>query len=159
MRRSGDGASPALKEMVDLLLRLCMVIAGIWGGILVDLPRPSCKRRQFCDHGIPFRFRKSHRIVPAVLNKLTLRQDNGKDCPKMKGGSCKCKAPAALCYQPLAIGGIRTLLAGLPVKGNVVDDLQIAKSFVEEYLYNVDNVTAESFINHELRLGGIEHLL
>ncbi len=78
-------------------------------------------------------------------------KEKGFDCPKMKDGSCKCKAPAALCYQPLSLDGIRAFMAGLPVRGNVVDDLQIAKSFVEEYLYNVDNVTAESYINYELR--------
>lgn len=77
--------------------------------------------------------------------------EKGFVCPKMASGECSCKSPAAMCYQPMELDGIRTLLGAVIVKNAVVDDLQTARKFVEDYLYNVDSITAESVINYEIK--------
>lgn len=77
--------------------------------------------------------------------------EKGYKCPLMDAGTCHCKAPAAMCYLPMNLEGIRIVLSALPVKNAVVDDLQTARAFVEEFLYNVDSITAESVINYELK--------
>lgn len=77
--------------------------------------------------------------------------DKGFKCPKLANGSCNCKSPAAMSYQPLELSGLRTALAAIPVQNAVVDDLQTARTFIEKYLYNVDSVTAEAFINYDLK--------
>lgn len=77
--------------------------------------------------------------------------EKGFTCPKMLSGECSCKSPAAMCYQPLNLEGIRALLGELPVQNEVVDDLQTARRFIEDYLYNIDAITAESVINYELK--------
>lgn len=77
--------------------------------------------------------------------------EKGFVCPKMSTGECSCKSPAAMCYQPMQLDGLRTLLNNLDVKNSVVDDLQTARKFVEDYLYNVDLITAEAVINYEMK--------
>lgn len=77
--------------------------------------------------------------------------DKGFKCPKLVNGTCDCKSPAAMSFKPLEVDALRTLLQALPVKNSAVDDLQTAKTFIEKYLYNADNVTAESFINYDVK--------
>lgn len=77
--------------------------------------------------------------------------EKGFSCPKLRSGQCSCKSPAALCFQPLSIDGIRALLLQQKVQNAVVEDLQTARNFVSEYLYNVDSVTAESMIHYDLK--------
>lgn len=77
--------------------------------------------------------------------------EKGFSCPKLRSGQCSCKSPAALCFQPLSIDGIRALLQQQKVQNAVVEDLQTARNFVSEYLYNVDSVTAESMIHYDLK--------
>lgn len=77
--------------------------------------------------------------------------DKGFKCPKLANGTCDCKSPAAMSFKPLEVDALRTLLQTLPVKNAAVDDLQTAKEFIEKYLYNADNVTAESFINYDVK--------
>lgn len=77
--------------------------------------------------------------------------EKGFKCPRFEDGSCSCKAPAALCYQPMGVTGLRDILSGLTAAGDVVVDMQTAIQFVEEYLYNVDPATAGTIINYELK--------
>ena len=77
--------------------------------------------------------------------------EKGFKCPRLEDGSCSCKAPAALCYQPMSVTGLRDIISGLTAAGDVVVDMQTAIEFVEEYLYNVDPVTAGTIINYELK--------
>lgn len=77
--------------------------------------------------------------------------EKGFKCPRLEDGSCSCKAPAALCYQPLSVTGLRDIISGLTAAGDVVVDMQTAIEFVEEYLYNVDPATAGTIINYELK--------
>lgn len=77
--------------------------------------------------------------------------EKGFKCPKLASGECSCKAPAALCYMPLSLDGLRALIAELPVAEKVLDNMQTANGFVESYLYNQDNVMAETMITTELK--------
>lgn len=75
----------------------------------------------------------------------------GFKCPKFAAGECGVKAPAALCYQPLSVDALLDVLKHLPVKGETIKDLQTAKQFIVDYLYNQDMVTADIIINSEVR--------
>lgn len=77
--------------------------------------------------------------------------EKGFKCPKLDDPSCGCKSPAALCYKPLPLEGLRLFLSEILPAKVVVEDIQAAKSFVEEYLYNIDPVLAESFISYEVK--------
>ena len=77
--------------------------------------------------------------------------EKGFKCPKLENGECSCKAPAALCYLPMSIDGLRDIIAELSVTDKVLDNMQTANGFVEEYLYNQDNVIAETIITTELK--------
>lgn len=77
--------------------------------------------------------------------------EKGFKCPRLEDGSCSCKAPAALCYQPMSVTGLRDIISGLTAACDVVVDMQTAIEFVEKYLYNVDPATAGTIINYELK--------
>lgn len=62
--------------------------------------------------------------------------EKGFKCLRMADGSCSCKAPAALCDQPMSVGGIRDIISGITVTNDVLVDMQAAIRLVEEYLYN-----------------------
>ena len=97
--------------------------------------------------------KKINHFLKSETKPITCRTiaEKGFKCPLMDAGTCPCKAPAAMCYQPLSLDGIRAVLGALPVKNAVVDDMQTARAFVEDFLYNVDSITAESVINYELK--------
>lgn len=75
----------------------------------------------------------------------------GFKCPKFAADGCGVKSPAALCYQPLSVDALQDILHDLPVTGEAIKDLQRAKQFVMDYLYNQDVVTADVMINSEVR--------
>ena len=77
--------------------------------------------------------------------------EKGFQCPRMVSGECKCKSPAALCYQPLSLGGIRSLIAELPVRNALAENLKTASTFIREFIFNADTETAFSVINIELK--------
>lgn len=77
--------------------------------------------------------------------------EKGFKCPRMADGSCSCKAPAALCYQPMSVGGIRDIISGITVTNDVFVDMQASIRLVEEYLYNIDSATAGTIISYELK--------
>ena len=77
--------------------------------------------------------------------------EKGYKCPRLGTGECKCKSPAALCYQPMSVEGLQNLIAELPVKDSVVDSLSVAVKFVREYLFNQDAVMGYAVIHELLR--------
>lgn len=48
--------------------------------------------------------------------------EKGFSCPKLRSGQCSCKSPAALCFQPLSIDGIRALLLQQKVQNEIVNN-------------------------------------
>ena len=87
-------------------------------------------------------------IRPINCNTIA---EKGFKCPKLESGECDCKAPAAICYKPVSIDGMREIIAELPVAEKPLDNMRTANEFVEEYLYNQDNVIAETIITTELK--------
>ena len=77
--------------------------------------------------------------------------EKGFQCSKMLSGECTCKAPAALCYQPMSVDGLRDVISGLSVKNSMVEDMQTASEFIKEYLYNQDVAMAYAIMNCDLK--------
>lgn len=71
-------------------------------------------------------------------------------CPRIEDGECKCKAPAALCYQPMTVEELRAMLAEQSNDRSTVENMQTAQAFVRDYLYNVEPALATTFINYEI---------
>ncbi len=77
--------------------------------------------------------------------------EKGFKCPKSENGVCGCKSPAALCYNPLNIADLRLILSEQEQKSNALDNIEIARGFVTDYLYNVEPIIAETFISYEIK--------
>lgn len=78
--------------------------------------------------------------------------EKGFKCPNLSvSGKCPVKSPAAWCYQPMDTDALLAILRGLPVTGEAIKDLQTAKQFITDYLYNQDAVIAEAIIQSEIR--------
>lgn len=77
--------------------------------------------------------------------------EKGYKCPKLESGECKCKSPAALCFKPLNLEGLHAFLDKIEVSESVMENIQNARTFIEKYLFNVEPVTAVSFINYEMK--------
>jgi len=95
--------------------------------------------------------RKINHFLESGTKPMTCRTiaEKGFKCPK--AGKCLVKSPAALCFQPMEIHVLLELLQGLPVTGEPVKDLQTAKVFMLDYLYNQDMVTADAMIQSNIR--------
>ena len=77
--------------------------------------------------------------------------EKGFRCPRMESGECKCKSPAALCYLPMSVDGLRSMIAEMPVTGDEMKDLRTVTDFIHEYLYNQDAAIVEGLLNFDLR--------
>lgn len=77
--------------------------------------------------------------------------EKGFRCPRLADGSCSCKAPAALCYVPMTVDELIEILHGQPINPANVHNMQTAKDFISDYLYNCEPVLAETFINYEMK--------
>lgn len=96
--------------------------------------------------------KKINHFLESGTKPITCRTicEKGFQCPKFTAKACPVKSPAALCYQPLDSDTLLEILSELPVTGKTIDDLQTAKNFISEYLYNQDIVMADVIINSEL---------
>jgi putative DNA primase/helicase len=97
--------------------------------------------------------KKINHFLESGTNPITCKTIcvKGFQCPKFVAGECPVKSPAAWCYQPMGADLLLDILQGLPVTGEAIKDLQTAKQFISEYLYNQDAVTADVIINSEIR--------
>ncbi|MCM1530390.1 MAG: phage/plasmid primase, P4 family [Alistipes sp.] len=97
--------------------------------------------------------KKINHFLDSGTKPMTCRTitEKGFKCHRLESGECTCKVPAALCYRPLSIGSLRELMKELPISGDLIIDLQTAKGFIENYLYNQDIVTAEAVISIEVK--------
>ncbi len=77
--------------------------------------------------------------------------EKGFRCLRMESGECDCKAPAAICYQPISADGIVEMIRELPVTNRSIEDIRVAERFVSEYLFNQDRAIAETIITTVLR--------
>ena len=97
--------------------------------------------------------KKINHFLDSGTNPITCKTicEKGFKCPKYESGECKVKSPAALCYKPLTSNALLDKMQALNVTGNTLNDLQTAKQFINDFLYNQDEVTAEAIINIEMR--------
>ena len=77
--------------------------------------------------------------------------EKGFVCPKIADGACSCKAPAALCYIALSVEELREFLHQCEIKGATIDNILTAREFTADYLYNIEPVIGETFINYEMK--------
>ena len=77
--------------------------------------------------------------------------EKGFKCPRLESGACSCKAPAALCFLPMSVDGLRSVIEELPITGDDMKDLRAVTDFVHQYLYNQDPSIAEGVINYTLK--------
>ena len=77
--------------------------------------------------------------------------EGGFRCPRLRESICDCKSPAALCYQPSTVEELRLYLSACEVKQSAMEDVQTARSFIMNWLYNVEPVIAEAFIQYEFK--------
>lgn len=97
--------------------------------------------------------RKINHFLESGTRPITCKTiaEKGFKCPRMASGSCKCKAPAALCYLPMSLDGLRSVISDLPKANAVTEDLQTATEFIKNYLFNQDIAMAYAVINVELK--------
>ena len=95
--------------------------------------------------------RKINHFLESGTKPMTCRTiaEKGFKCPK--AGKCPVKSPAALCFHPMEIHVLLEILQELPVTGEPVTDLQTANTFMLDYLYNQDMVTADAMIQSNIR--------
>ena len=77
--------------------------------------------------------------------------DKGFVCPRLGTDQCGCKAPAALCYKPLDVDGLRLFLSEQEIKDTPTDNMQAVRTFIADYLYNIETVVAGAFISYEAK--------
>lgn len=77
--------------------------------------------------------------------------EKGFKCPKFATGGCSVKSPAALCLKPLSTDVLKEVLAKLPVSGDVLENIKVARDYVEKYLHNQDVAVAEMVIRYQLK--------
>lgn len=76
---------------------------------------------------------------------------NGFVCPKMKNGSCHCKAPAGLAFIPLEIADLKKALTRVKTKHETASDILLAEQFINDFLYNISPSVADAFISENVR--------
>ncbi|MGN0634273.1 MAG: DNA polymerase [Oscillospiraceae bacterium] len=76
--------------------------------------------------------------------------EKGFKCPKFESGECKAKSPAALCHIPMNTEQLIDELSACKITGNAMTDIQTAKQFIIDHLYNQDDLTAEACIKSSL---------
>ncbi len=97
--------------------------------------------------------KKINHFLESKTSPITCKtiHEKGYKCPKFEKGECPVKSPAAWCYQPLSIDALREILSEIPVTGDAMKDVNVAKEFVSMYLYNQDVVLATAMINVEIK--------
>jgi putative DNA primase/helicase len=72
-------------------------------------------------------------------------------CSKHKNGSCKSKAPAGLAYFPLSVADLAKALAAVKASAEPSANNVLAQAFIDTYMFNIPPVTAEVFINNDIK--------
>lgn len=77
--------------------------------------------------------------------------EKGYECPRLKNGLCKCKAPVSMARLPLDTEDLREMIQTVPVSGDVMRDGAAARDFIRLHMYNVAPVDADMLLNYGLR--------
>ncbi|GHU34892.1 hypothetical protein FACS1894105_02500 [Clostridia bacterium] len=84
---------------------------------------------------------------PMTCTKIV---ESGYNCAKING-ICGCKSPAGLAYKPLTSAELLIVLNSFDKQSTALDNIQIVRGFIQDYLYNIDGITAETLINYEIK--------
>ena len=97
--------------------------------------------------------KKINHFLASGTRPITCRviAEKGYKCQRLVDGGCACKSPAALCYRPMSLEGLRAVIADLPFTGDEMADLKTLTQFVQRYLFNQSVSIAEGIINYELK--------
>ncbi len=97
--------------------------------------------------------KKINHFLDSQTRPITCKKikECGFECPKIKSGKCECKSPAALCYRPMSEEGLTDMIKSLPIANEAVADMETARKFIREYLYNQDLGTAVFLLNYYLK--------
>lgn len=97
--------------------------------------------------------RKIKHFIESGTKPMTCKTicEKGFKCPKFAVGGCSVKSPAALCFKPLNNTVLKEIVAELPVSTDAVENITIARDFVEKYLCNQDAAVAEMVIRYQLK--------
>jgi len=85
---------------------------------------------------------------PMTCNKIT---ECGFRCPKLETGGCDCKSPAALAFKPLTTDDLLEILNSLEIRPTQLENIQVLKDYVLDYLYNIEPLIAETLLNHNAK--------
>lgn len=77
--------------------------------------------------------------------------EKGFRCPRFLDGSCSCKAPAAMAYQPPDVDVLRRAMNKPHTANRKYEDALAAQQFVERFMSNMEPAKAALFLQHELR--------
>ena len=132
---------PLWHAMISNLLPFCGGIEKIHE---LSRPYPGYSERETCQ--------KIDNVLKSGTGPMTCEtiQERGFKCPKLSQSGCAVKSPAALCHKPLDTNMLVEILKKQPVTGDLFKDIQTAKKYVADYLYNQDSVIADILINDKL---------
>jgi putative DNA primase/helicase len=96
---------------------------------------------------------KIQHFLESKTKPMTCRTiyDKGYKCAKVESGKCPCKSPASFIYVPMELTELSEALKEQSVKENVSEDMLTAAAFIKDFLYNVEEIIAEPFINNDLK--------
>jgi putative DNA primase/helicase len=77
--------------------------------------------------------------------------ERGFKCPKLDSCGGKCKSPAGLAFFAMDISEIRKWLEKTKTATNTLDNVVIARQFINDYAYNVDLGLAHALITSEMK--------
>jgi putative DNA primase/helicase len=77
-----------------------------------------------------------------------IRNSLGFDCGNCTAG---CKSPVALAIRLMTTDEILNILNSLEKKDSTLQNIQITRQFIQDYLFNIDGITAETFLNHDIK--------
>lgn len=97
--------------------------------------------------------KKINHFLKSGTNPITCGTicEKGFKCPKFAAGECPVRSPAAWCYKPMSADVLLDILHSIPITNEDIKDLQAAKQFVSDYLYDQDAATAGVMINSKIR--------
>ncbi len=97
--------------------------------------------------------KKINHFLESGTRPITCRTiaEKGFRCPRMESGECDCRAPAALCYRPMSLEGLRSMIAELPESEDDIENMHTVTAFIRQYMYNQDPPIVEGLLNFDLR--------
>jgi putative DNA primase/helicase len=104
-----------------------------------------------------YTYSDTHNKIAHFLNSGTKPITCGKiaefgfKCSKLENGGCDCKSPAGLAFKPISTADLLEILINLEKPDSALEKIEIIKSYITDYLYNIEPVIAETILNHNVK--------